>query len=290
MTARDQTRTRDSVGPLGSSGGGLPNGARVGDPGDAGSSAHGGVRCAPATSTRSSRRETTCPGDLHTLLPPRHDVHRVRTPSEESSASIHLLANTPAACDAAPAARTPARRGRFARVTSMPSAAAATGSCDLRSPWHPRRLVMLRDAWGVKLASRRTGRWHDAAHGRWVVMRAKGRLGLWLRRWMGFVAGDPGCCAFDSDFEQEALVARCARDAPFVASGCCAWPIALTNHGFGSSLAQLDSARSAVCPPGGGSSPGPAVCTATRANQVCDLVPIRASPEGTAARLHMCGG
>lgn len=33
------------------------------------------------------------PGDFYTLLPPRDDVHRVRTTSRETSVSIHLLAN-----------------------------------------------------------------------------------------------------------------------------------------------------------------------------------------------------
>jgi predicted metal-dependent enzyme (double-stranded beta helix superfamily) len=33
------------------------------------------------------------PGDYYTLLPPRDDVHRVRTTSEVTSVSIHLLAN-----------------------------------------------------------------------------------------------------------------------------------------------------------------------------------------------------
>jgi len=38
-------------------------------------------------------RRALGPGDLYTLLPPRNDVHRVRTTSEETSVSIHLLAN-----------------------------------------------------------------------------------------------------------------------------------------------------------------------------------------------------
>jgi predicted metal-dependent enzyme (double-stranded beta helix superfamily) len=39
------------------------------------------------------RRRSLAPGDLYALLPPRNDVHRVRTTSEETSVSIHLLAN-----------------------------------------------------------------------------------------------------------------------------------------------------------------------------------------------------
>ena len=33
------------------------------------------------------------PGDLYALLPPRDDIHRVRTTSDETSVSIHLLTN-----------------------------------------------------------------------------------------------------------------------------------------------------------------------------------------------------
>jgi predicted metal-dependent enzyme (double-stranded beta helix superfamily) len=39
------------------------------------------------------RRRPLEPGDFYTLLPPRDDVHRVRTTSSETSVSIHLLAN-----------------------------------------------------------------------------------------------------------------------------------------------------------------------------------------------------
>jgi predicted metal-dependent enzyme (double-stranded beta helix superfamily) len=39
------------------------------------------------------RRRPVNPGDFYTLLPPRDDVHRVRTTSAETSVSIHLLAN-----------------------------------------------------------------------------------------------------------------------------------------------------------------------------------------------------
>jgi 3-mercaptopropionate dioxygenase len=40
-----------------------------------------------------ARRRPLQPGDFYTLLPPRDDIHRVRTTSEETSVSIHLLAN-----------------------------------------------------------------------------------------------------------------------------------------------------------------------------------------------------
>src|SRR5919205_353590 len=33
------------------------------------------------------------PGDFYALLPPRDDIHRVRTTSPETSVSIHLLTN-----------------------------------------------------------------------------------------------------------------------------------------------------------------------------------------------------
>jgi predicted metal-dependent enzyme (double-stranded beta helix superfamily) len=40
----------------------------------------------------SDRRALTA-GDFYTLLPPRDDIHRVRTTSDEASISIHLLTN-----------------------------------------------------------------------------------------------------------------------------------------------------------------------------------------------------
>jgi 3-mercaptopropionate dioxygenase len=39
------------------------------------------------------RRRPVNPGDFYKLLPPRDDIHRVRTTSAETSVSIHLLAN-----------------------------------------------------------------------------------------------------------------------------------------------------------------------------------------------------
>jgi 3-mercaptopropionate dioxygenase len=39
------------------------------------------------------RQRPLNPGDFYTLLPPRDDIHRVRTTSAETSVSIHLLAN-----------------------------------------------------------------------------------------------------------------------------------------------------------------------------------------------------
>jgi predicted metal-dependent enzyme (double-stranded beta helix superfamily) len=39
------------------------------------------------------KRRALAPGDFYTLLPPRDDIHRVRTTSETTSVSIHLLTN-----------------------------------------------------------------------------------------------------------------------------------------------------------------------------------------------------
>ena len=38
-------------------------------------------------------RRALVPGDFYALLPPRDDIHRVRTTSAETSVSIHLLTN-----------------------------------------------------------------------------------------------------------------------------------------------------------------------------------------------------
>src|SRR5262245_4735954 len=42
---------------------------------------------------RLAERRRLRPGDFYALLPPRDDIHRVRTTSRESSVSIHLLTN-----------------------------------------------------------------------------------------------------------------------------------------------------------------------------------------------------
>jgi 3-mercaptopropionate dioxygenase len=42
---------------------------------------------------RLSERRSLRPGEFYALLPPRDDIHRVRTTSPETSVSIHLLAN-----------------------------------------------------------------------------------------------------------------------------------------------------------------------------------------------------
>jgi predicted metal-dependent enzyme (double-stranded beta helix superfamily) len=39
------------------------------------------------------RARSLRPGDFYALLPPRDDIHRVRTTSTETSVSIHLLTN-----------------------------------------------------------------------------------------------------------------------------------------------------------------------------------------------------
>jgi len=41
----------------------------------------------------SVERRSLVPGDFYVLLPPRDDIHRVRTTSPETSVSIHLLTN-----------------------------------------------------------------------------------------------------------------------------------------------------------------------------------------------------
>jgi len=42
---------------------------------------------------RLTERRALAPGDFYALLPPRDDIHRVRTTSAETSVSIHLLTN-----------------------------------------------------------------------------------------------------------------------------------------------------------------------------------------------------
>jgi len=42
---------------------------------------------------RLTERRALAPGDFYALLPPRDDIHRVRTTSPETSVSIHLLTN-----------------------------------------------------------------------------------------------------------------------------------------------------------------------------------------------------
>jgi len=40
-----------------------------------------------------SERRALVPGDFYALIPPRDDIHRVRTTSPETSVSVHLLSN-----------------------------------------------------------------------------------------------------------------------------------------------------------------------------------------------------
>ena len=40
-----------------------------------------------------AERRALAPGDFYALIPPRDDIHRVRTTSSETSVSIHLLTN-----------------------------------------------------------------------------------------------------------------------------------------------------------------------------------------------------
>jgi 3-mercaptopropionate dioxygenase len=46
-----------------------------------------------AGALRLSERRSLQPGDFYALIPPRDDIHRVRTTSAEASVSIHLLTN-----------------------------------------------------------------------------------------------------------------------------------------------------------------------------------------------------
>ena len=63
------------------------------------------------------RQRPLRPGDYYTLLPPRDDVHRVRTTSNVTSVSIHLWRTTPVACSATRSTNRRERRDRFARAT-----------------------------------------------------------------------------------------------------------------------------------------------------------------------------
>lgn len=61
-------------------------------------------------------RRALTPGDFYALLPPRDDIHRVRTTSSETSVSIHLLTNDTGCVwrhtfDPASGERTPFRSG-----------------------------------------------------------------------------------------------------------------------------------------------------------------------------------
>jgi 3-mercaptopropionate dioxygenase len=46
-----------------------------------------------AGSLRLVTRRSLVPGDFYALIPPQDDIHRVRTTSDETSVSIHLLTN-----------------------------------------------------------------------------------------------------------------------------------------------------------------------------------------------------
>jgi predicted metal-dependent enzyme (double-stranded beta helix superfamily) len=48
---------------------------------------------APGGAIALRERRALAPGDFYALLPPRDDIHRVRTTSPETSVSIHLLTN-----------------------------------------------------------------------------------------------------------------------------------------------------------------------------------------------------
>ena len=51
------------------------------------------TRTSSPPTSNSRRAARSQPGDFYALLPPRDDIHRVRTTSENTSVSIHLLTN-----------------------------------------------------------------------------------------------------------------------------------------------------------------------------------------------------
>jgi 3-mercaptopropionate dioxygenase len=61
--------------------------------GGEGHAAEGGADGAEDGRAELRERRALATGDFYALLPPRDDVHRVRTTSEETSVSIHLLTN-----------------------------------------------------------------------------------------------------------------------------------------------------------------------------------------------------
>src|SRR4051794_36944402 len=69
------------------------------------------------------------PGDFYALLPPRDDIHRVRTTSPETSVSIHLLTNDTGASGATRSTRRPRRARRSAAAMST-SPARTTDSAE----------------------------------------------------------------------------------------------------------------------------------------------------------------
>ena len=76
------------------------------------------------TLTRAEAR-ALAPGDFYALLPPRDDIHRVRTTSPETSVSLHLLTNDTGcvwrhAFDESTGAETPFRSG-YVNVACPPA-------------------------------------------------------------------------------------------------------------------------------------------------------------------------
>ncbi len=75
------------------------------------------------------RRRPLDPGDFYALLPPRDDVHRVRTTSEHTSVSLHLLASDVGCIWRHTFDEPRARRPRFAPATSTQIASTRAARC-----------------------------------------------------------------------------------------------------------------------------------------------------------------
>ena len=137
-----------------------------------------GVLPARATAgSRSLRRRPVNPGDFYTLLPPRDDVHRVRTTSAETSVSIHLLAND-TGCVWRHTLRRADRRGQPVPV-------------GLRER---RMRVATRERMSATLQRHAIGlTWtepgHDGPHGARAAQRGPGVAGRPVRRWPGAARG-----------------------------------------------------------------------------------------------------
>jgi predicted metal-dependent enzyme (double-stranded beta helix superfamily) len=81
------------------------------------------------------RRRGLDPGDFYALLPPRDDIHRVRTTSDVTSVSIHLLANDTGCVwrhtyDDVTGAPSPFRSGYVNASCPEPVATGRAGSAD----------------------------------------------------------------------------------------------------------------------------------------------------------------
>jgi hypothetical protein len=121
------------------------------------------------------------PGDFYVLIPPRDDIHRVRTTSAETSVSIHLLTNDTGCVWRHAWDTAPARQGRSAPATStcLRRRLIASGQVtrSRRRPWsRPASLVRVTRSPTGALCGRRARRdappaYHARARG---LVRARG--------------------------------------------------------------------------------------------------------------------